>query len=213
MKETELVCMAIVQFFYVVRLLFTETHAHYQCLEDSRRDVVQSPVQLRCEFPKAWQDLFWEPDIPVLLILIAANLVAFLVTKSRINRRSHMICFETYLVIGTLQKRVFCCLIICIQGSFCSSLFPAYPRVASMRGHSLRMWCFHLILEGQVEHFFAHGEGPFNQFIGHTVACDPNTSIETTMFRQHSGCFLALFNVCPVSERRKVHDWNTRASF
>ncbi len=86
MKETELVCMAGVQFSYIVRLLFTESDAHYQCLEDCRRDVTQFPVKLGCEFSKAWQDMFWEPDVIVLLIPIAPNLVAFLVTQINISR-------------------------------------------------------------------------------------------------------------------------------
>lgn len=79
--------MAIVQFSYIVRLLFTEPNAEYQCLEDCRRDVAQFPVKLGCEFPKAWQDHFWEPDVVVLLVLIAPNLVAFLVPQSHMNRR------------------------------------------------------------------------------------------------------------------------------
>lgn len=82
MKETELVCMAGVQFSYVVRLLFAESNAYYQCLEDRRRDIAQSPVKLGCEFPKARQDLFGEPDVVVLLVLVAPNLVAFLLTQS-----------------------------------------------------------------------------------------------------------------------------------
>ena len=78
--------MASVQFSDVVCLLFTESNADYQCLEDCRRDVVQSPVKLGCEFPKAWQDLFWEPDVVVLLVLVAPDLVAFLFAQSHINR-------------------------------------------------------------------------------------------------------------------------------
>lgn len=86
MKETELVRMASVQFSHKTRLLFTEPNAYYQCLEDFPRDVIQSPVELGCEFPKAWQDLFWEPDVVVLAVLIAPNLVAFLVKQSHISR-------------------------------------------------------------------------------------------------------------------------------
>ena len=96
MKETKLVCMARVQFSDVVRLLFAESNADYQCVEYRRRDVIQSPVKLGSEFPKAWQDLFWEPDVVVLLVLIAPDLVAFLVHTKVIHqsiRQIDMICF------------------------------------------------------------------------------------------------------------------------
>ena len=85
MEEAELVCMAGVQFSCIIRLLFTESNAHYQCFKDRLRDIVQSPVQLGCELPKARQDLFWEPDVVVLMIVIAPDLVAFLVTQVYIN--------------------------------------------------------------------------------------------------------------------------------
>ena len=72
--------MARVQFSYLVRLLFTESNTYDQCLEDCRRDVVQFPVKLGREVPKARQDLFSEPDVIVLLVLLAPDLAAFLVT-------------------------------------------------------------------------------------------------------------------------------------
>ena len=74
--------MAGVQFSYIVGLLLTEFHAHNERLEDRRRDIAQSPVKLGCKRPKAWQDCLGEPDVVVLFVPIAPNLVAFLVTQS-----------------------------------------------------------------------------------------------------------------------------------
>lgn len=81
-----------------------------------------------------------------------------------------------------------------------------------MRGHYFSMRCFELALKGQVEESFTHDESSFKEFHGHTVACDANTSIEMTAFRQSSDRIFALFNVYPGSKRRQVHYWDARAS-
>ncbi len=77
--------MARVQFSHVVRFVGAEAEAHDQCVENGRRQLVHSPVEICSELPKAGQDGFGEPDVVLLKVLIAADFVALLINRTNVK--------------------------------------------------------------------------------------------------------------------------------
>ena len=78
MQQTQLIRIPTMQTPHILLLLIREPNAHHQRLENRPRNLPQPPIEHGREGSKTRQDIFRQPDVIMLSVRLAPNLVALL---------------------------------------------------------------------------------------------------------------------------------------